>query len=93
MKKKKNNILIFKFHFLGKIILFCDITNNKYNFKINKKKKLKIIFSKKKQEYNDNYLILPLNYKIINISKYIYESILLMIPLKKIDPKIKKIIY
>ncbi|WGH27168.1 MAG: YceD family protein [Candidatus Shikimatogenerans bostrichidophilus] len=92
-KKNKNNNFIFNFHFIGKIILICDISNNKFKFKINKKKKLNIIFSNKKNEDNNNYLILPFNYKIINISQYIYENILLMIPLKKIDPKIKKIIY
>ncbi|MDH3003739.1 MAG: hypothetical protein NHF95_00320 [Candidatus Shikimatogenerans sp. JK-2022] len=90
-KKKKKNIIIFNLHFIGKIILICDISNNKFILKINKKKKINILFKKKKKIYN-NYFILPFNYNTINISKYIYESILLMIPLKKIDPKIQKII-
>ncbi|WGH27684.1 MAG: hypothetical protein NHG11_00330 [Candidatus Shikimatogenerans bostrichidophilus] len=92
-KKYINNIFIFNFFFIGKLILICDITYNKYIFKINKKKKLNIIFGKKKIEENNNYLILPFFYKKINISQYIYESILLMLPFKRIDPKIKKIIY
>ncbi|WGH25785.1 MAG: YceD family protein [Candidatus Shikimatogenerans bostrichidophilus] len=92
-KKNINNIFIFKFNFIGVITLICDITYNKFIFKINKKKKLNIIFGKNKNEENDNYLILPFNYRKINISQYIYESIMLMLPLKKIDPKIKKIIY
>ncbi|WGH26674.1 MAG: hypothetical protein NHG02_00400 [Candidatus Shikimatogenerans bostrichidophilus] len=93
-KKYINNFFIFKFFFKGKLILICDITYNKFLFKIKKKKKLKIIFSKnKKIEENNDILILPFFYKKINISKYIYESILLMLPFKRIDPKIKKKIY
>ncbi|WGH26140.1 MAG: hypothetical protein NHF93_00335 [Candidatus Shikimatogenerans bostrichidophilus] len=89
-KKNKNNLIILKFYFKGIITLFCDITNNKFIFKIKKKKKLNIMFGKKKIEEENNYLILPFYYKKINISKYIYESIILMLPFKKIDPKIKK---
>ncbi|WOX79166.1 hypothetical protein [Candidatus Shikimatogenerans bostrichidophilus] len=91
-KINNNNYFIFKFYFLGKITLICDISNNKFLFKIKKKKILNIFFGKKKVE-SDNYLIIPLNSRNINISKYIYEYILLMLPFKRIDPKIKSLIY
>ncbi|BDT61474.1 MAG: hypothetical protein RDO_0020 [Flavobacteriales endosymbiont of Rhyzopertha dominica] len=90
-KKYINNYFIFKFNFIGKITLFCDITYKKFNFKIKNKKILNIFFYNKKYIIeNDNSFMLPYNYKIINISQYIYESILFMIPIKKIYPKIKK---
>ncbi|MDH3005023.1 MAG: DUF177 domain-containing protein [Candidatus Shikimatogenerans sp. JK-2022] len=90
VKKKKNNLFIFKFHFIGEITLICDISYNKFLFKINKKKILNIIFSNNKYiDETENYLIIPLNYRKINIAQYIYDSIILMLPLKKIDPKIK----
>ncbi|WGH25420.1 MAG: hypothetical protein NHF87_00345 [Candidatus Shikimatogenerans bostrichidophilus] len=91
-KKNNNNFFIFKFYFIGEITLRCDITYKKFIFKINKKKMLNIIFSNNKyvNEESDNYLIIPLNSRKINIAKYIYESINFMVPFKKINPKIKK---
>ncbi|WGH25228.1 MAG: hypothetical protein NHF96_00330 [Candidatus Shikimatogenerans bostrichidophilus] len=93
-KKKNNNFFIFNFNFIGEITLKCDITYKKFIFKINKKKILNIIFSNNKyvNEESDNFLIIPLNYRKINIAKYIYESINFMVPLKKINPEIKKYI-
>ncbi|WGH25506.1 MAG: DUF177 domain-containing protein [Candidatus Shikimatogenerans bostrichidophilus] len=89
IKKKSNLGFIFKFHFIGSIKLICDISSKKFLFIINENKNLNIIFDKYLDLNNDKYIILPFNYRIINISQFIYDSIMLMLPLKKIDPTIK----
>ncbi|WGH24865.1 MAG: YceD family protein [Candidatus Shikimatogenerans bostrichidophilus] len=90
-KKNKNSYIVLKIYFIGVITLICDITLNKFLFKINKKKKLNIFFSNNYNNKSDNNIFLPLNTIRINIAQYIYDSVILMLPIKKIHPKIKKI--
>ncbi|WGH24681.1 MAG: hypothetical protein NHF92_00330 [Candidatus Shikimatogenerans bostrichidophilus] len=90
-KKNKDSYILLNLYFYGKITLICDITLNKFLFKIDKKEKLNIHFSNYLIKESDNNIVIPLYTRNINIAQYIYDSIILMIPIKKIDPKIKKI--
>ncbi|WGH25048.1 MAG: DUF177 domain-containing protein [Candidatus Shikimatogenerans bostrichidophilus] len=92
-KNSNNNFFIFKFYFLGIITLICDITLNKFLFKIKKKTILNISFNKNFKEESGDYLVLPLYTRKVNIAQYLYDTIILMLPIKKIDPKIRKTIY
>ncbi|MFV0539902.1 MAG: YceD family protein [Aestuariibaculum sp.] len=86
---KKTTLLELHFEISGYVNVNCDVTNEPYNQPVNNTFKLVVKFG---DEYNDNYediLIVPHGTYEINVQQYIYELIVLSVPLKRIHPGIK----
>ncbi|MEM6516256.1 MAG: DUF177 domain-containing protein [Bacteroidota bacterium] len=87
--EKKTTLLELNFNVLGSVNLNCDLTNEPYNQPVEGQYKLVVKFG---IEYNDEFediLILPHGEYEINVAQYIYETIILGIPAKRVHPGVE----
>lgn len=84
--EKKSTLLDLHFHFNGTVNVNCDLTNEPYDQPISGNFDLVVKFG---QEYNDeeeDLLILPHGSYEVDVAQYIYESIVLAVPAKRVHP-------
>ncbi|MFI0429650.1 YceD family protein [Mariniflexile sp. HMF6888] len=86
---KKTTLLELNFKISGFVNVNCDLTNEPFDQPIKNEFDLVVKFG---DEYNDEFvdiLIVPHGTYEINIQQYIYELIVLSVPLKRIHPGVK----
>jgi uncharacterized metal-binding protein YceD (DUF177 family) len=86
---KQSNLLELNFKHDGTINVPCDLTSEDFDLPIKGKLKLIVRFGETFNNDNEELLILPFGEFEIDIAQYIYEMIILSIPLKRIHPGIK----
>lgn len=86
---KQSNLLELNFKHEGTINVPCDLTSEDFDLSIKGKLKLIVRFGETFNNDNEELLILPFGEFEIDIAQYIYEMIILSIPLKRIHPGIK----
>lgn len=86
---KKSTFLELSFKHKGTINVPCDLTNEDFDLPIKGKLNLIVRFGETFNDENEELLILPIGEHQLDVSQYIYEMIVLSIPLKKIHPGIK----
>lgn len=86
---KKNTMLEFTLSFEGIVNVNCDITNEPYNQDISGSFHFVVNFGDEFNDENEELIILPHGSYEICIQQYIYESIVLAIPTKRIHPGIE----
>lgn len=86
---KKATLLELHFEVLGTINVYCDLTNEPFNQQINNDFDLVVKFGNEFNNDNEDILILPHGDYEFNIAQYIYELIVLSVPLKKIHPGVE----
>ena len=86
---KQSNMLELNFKHEGTINVPCDLTSEDFDLPIKGKLKLIVRFGETFNNDNEELLILPFGEFEIDIAQYIYEMIILSIPLKRIHPGIK----
>ena len=86
---KKSNLFEIDFKHTGTINVPCDLTSEDFDLPIKGKLKLIVRFGETFNNDNEELLILPFGEFEIDIAQYIYEMIILSIPLKRIHPGIK----
>ena len=86
---KKSTMLELAFKHNGTVYVPCDLTNEMFNLPIKSKIKLVVNFGEEFNNDNEELLILPHGEHQIDVSQYIYEMIVLSVPLKRIHPGIK----
>ncbi|APY10928.1 DNA-binding protein [Seonamhaeicola sp. S2-3] len=87
--EKKSTLLELKFNVSGFVNVNCDITNEPYNQAIENEFELVVKFG---EEYNDEYvdiLIVPHGTFEISLQQYIYELIVLAVPIKRVHPGVE----
>lgn len=86
---KKTTLMELHFKISGIVNINCDLTNEPYDQKIKNEFDLVVKFG---DEYNDedtDILIIPNGAYEVNIQQYIYELIVLAVPIKRVHPGIK----
>ncbi|MFD0990459.1 YceD family protein [Mariniflexile jejuense] len=86
---KKTTLLELNFKISGFVNVNCDLTNEPYNQPIKNEFDLVVKFG---DEYNDEFediLIVPHGTYEINVQQYIYELIVLSVPIKRIHPGVE----
>lgn len=86
---KKSTMLELSFKHNGTIHVPCDLTNEMFDLPIKGKIKLVVNFGEEFNNDNEELLILPHGEHQIDVSQYIYEMIVLSVPLKRVHPGIK----
>ncbi len=86
---KKPTLLELYFEASGAVNINCDLTNEPYNQEINQNFDLVVNFGNEFNNENEEILILPHGEYEVNIAQYIYELIVLSVPLKRIHPGVK----
>ncbi|PWA04548.1 YceD family protein [Flavobacterium psychrotolerans] len=87
--EKKSTMMELNLSHKGSVYVSCDTTNEMFDLPVKGKIKLIVNFGEEFNNDNDELLILPHGEYQIDISQYIYEMIVLSIPLKRVHPGIK----
>lgn len=87
--EKKNTMLELAFKHAGTVNVPCDLTGEMFDLPIKGKIKLVVQFGGEFNNDNEELLILPHGEHQIDIQQYVYEMIVLSVPLKKTHPGIK----
>ncbi|AMA48036.1 MULTISPECIES: YceD family protein [Flavobacterium] len=85
--EKQSNMLELNFKHKGTVNVLCDVRGEPFDFPIKGKLKLIVRFGETYNDENEELLILPFGEHQIDIAQYIYEMIVLSIPLKRISPQ------
>jgi DUF177 domain-containing protein len=86
---KKATLLELHFKVLGTINVYCDLTNEPFDQQINNDFDLVVKFGNEFNNDNEDILILPHGDYEFNVAQYIYELIVLSVPIKKIHPGVE----
>jgi uncharacterized metal-binding protein YceD (DUF177 family) len=73
----------------GYVNINCDLTNEPYNQGINDTFELVVKFGSEYNDDNEDILIIPHGEYELNIAQYIYELIVLAVPIKRVHPGIE----
>ena len=73
----------------GFVNVNCDVTNESYNQDLKGDFHLVVKFGQEYNDENEEVLILPHGEYEINIAQYIYELIVLSVPIKRIHPGVE----
>ena len=87
--EKKSTMLELNFKQKGTVNVPCDLTNELFDLPIKAKLKLVVQFGEDFNNDNEELLILPHGEFQIDVSQYIYEMIVLSVPLKRVHTGIK----
>lgn len=83
---KKNTFFELEIAVNGKVNLICDISNELFSQDISNSMELIVKFGENYNDEDDKIIIIPHEAFEINVAQYIYETIMLAIPMKKIHP-------
>ncbi|MDG1730201.1 MAG: DUF177 domain-containing protein [Algibacter sp.] len=87
--EKKTTLLELHFKISGWVNVNCDLTNEPYNQAIENAFDLVVNFGDEYNDENIDILIIPHGTYEINIQQYIYELIILAVPIKRIHPGVE----
>ena len=87
--EKKSTMLELDFKHKGIVNVPCDVSGEEFDLPIKGKLKLIVRFGDTFNDENEELLILPHGEFQVNVAQYIYESIILSVPLRRIHPGIK----
>ena len=86
---KKSTMLELNFKQDGTVNVPCDLTNELFDLPVKAKIKLMVQFGEEFNNDNEELLILPHGEFQIDVAQYIYEMIVLSVPLKRLHQGIK----
>ena len=86
---KNSTLLELNFKISGTVNINCDITNEPFNQNIENEFDLVVNFGDEYNDENIDILVLPHGAYEINIQQYIYELIVLSVPIKRIHPGVE----
>ena len=84
--EKKATHLELQFSHKGTVTVPCDITNEIFDLPISGNLKLIVKFGDEFNDENEELLVLPFTEFQVDVKQYIYEMIVLSIPVKRIHP-------
>ena len=87
--EKKSNMLEISFKHEGMVNVPCDVTGEDFDLPIKSKMKLIVRFGEEFNNDNEELLILPFGEFEVDIAQYIYEMIVLSVPLRRVHPGVK----
>ncbi len=87
---KQPDMLELKFTFSGYVFCDCDRCLEEYKQTVSGNERLVVKFGDEKEDEADDIIILPALEHQINLSQYIYESIVLLLPQRRVHPENKK---
>ncbi|MEM7187619.1 MAG: DUF177 domain-containing protein [Bacteroidota bacterium] len=83
---KKTTLLEFDLEFSGLVGVHCDLTNEPFDQELNGTYHFVVKFGDTYDDENEDLLIIPHGSHQVNIQQYVYESIVLAMPVKLIHP-------
>ena len=87
--EKKSTLIELNFTHKGTVNVPCDLTSEDFDLTIKGKMKMIVRFGEEYNNDNEELLILPHGEFEVNIAQYVYEMIVLSVPLRRVHPGIK----
>ena len=87
--EKKTTMLELDFKHKGTVNVPCDVSGEEFDLPIKGKFKLLVKFGDEFNDENEELLILPHGEFQFSVAQYIYETIVLSVPLRRVHPGIK----
>ncbi len=87
--EKKTTVFELNFIAKGFVTIPCDVTNELYDQEIQATLPLVVKFGDDFNDENEEMLILPHGEYEFSVAQFIYEMIVLSVPLKRVHPKVK----
>ena len=87
--EKKSTLLELEIKHKGTVNVPCDVSGEEFDLAIKGYLKLVVKFGDAFNDENEELLIVPHGEFQINVAQYIYESIVLSVPLRRIHPGVK----
>ena len=87
--EKKSTMLELSFKHKGTVNVPCDLTGEEFDLPIKGKMNLIVRFGETFNNDNEELLILPHGEFEIDVAQYIYEMIVLSVPLRRVHPGVK----
>lgn len=87
--EKMSTLMEFTLNFDGTVNVACDLTNEPYDQVVSGSYQFVVKFGDEENSDIDDLLILPHGSYEVNIQQYIYESIILAMPLRRIHPGVE----
>lgn len=85
--EKQDRIMIFNFTIEGYVVVPCDRCLTDMEYAVEGKERLLVKFGPEWKEETEEILIIPETDSHIDLSKFIYEYIMLMLPYKRVHPE------
>ena len=86
---KQSSLLELTFKAKGFVNVNCDVSNESYDQEVKGKLHLLVKFGDEYNDENEEILIIPHGEHQINVGQYIYELIVLSVPLKRVHPGVE----
>jgi len=86
---KRETFIEVDFKISGQTELICDRSLEPFEFKINIDRKVIFKYGEEPQEISDEIVIITRDQDSIDLGQYMYEFIVLSIPIKKLHPDLK----
>ncbi|WP_296619160.1 DUF177 domain-containing protein [Marivirga sp.] len=83
---KRENLMELNLDFSGYVDLISDRSLEPFQYPIDINKKLLYKYGEEEQELEEDVMVITKNTQVINVGHFIYETIALQIPLKKLHP-------
>jgi uncharacterized metal-binding protein YceD (DUF177 family) len=87
--EKKSTMLELDFKHKGTVNVPCDVSGEEFDLPIKGKFKLLVKFADVFNDENEELLILPHGEFQFSVAQYVYETIVLSVPLRRVHPGIK----
>jgi len=87
--EKMSTLLEFTLTFNGTVNVACDITNERYDQRLSGSYKFVVRFGEEYNDENEDLLILPHGSYEVYIAQYVYETLVLAMPLRRVHPGVK----
>ena len=86
---KKSTLLEFKLNYSGHVNVNCDLTNEPFDQALSGEYHFVVKFGEEYNDEDEDILILPHGSHEVNIQQFVYESIVLAQPAKRVHPGVK----
>lgn len=86
--EKKDTMLLFHFNLSGNVEADCDTTGEPFALPVTSDYDLIVKFGEEYQDDGDDIVIIPFSEYEINIAQWLYETVILAIPTKKVHPDV-----
>ena len=86
---KKPTMFELLFSVFGEVEVACDVTNELFFQPVENQLKLIVKFGDEFNDENDELLIIPHGEFKLNVAQFIYEAIVLAVPIKKVHPGVE----
>ena len=84
--EKMSTLMEFTLDFRGHVNVACDVTNEPYDQDVFGTYQFVVKFGEEENNENEDLLILPHGSYEVNIQQFIYESVVLSLPLRRVHP-------